>query len=365
MVQYWGSRGAGVKFFHQVTHELSRRVDCELYVSGVKGMIDLPRGLNIRSVHECPSAFRNLKGVSLIFAALRAIVSFQRFLRGRDVSVVFCPMLGWATPILALMARSRGIPYILLVHDAVPHPGEDSLRNRVLVRLSILTASSCLVLSEHVLGQLLKIRPRVEALVARHGPIMPATIPLQRVRYDGEKGKRLLCIGRLKKYKGVEVFADVVIQLRTKGLLVSGTIAGEGDVSSQLNAKIKQYDFLELDNTWLSDERFWRYLFEADVVVVPYIEASQSGIIASALAACVPVVITPVGGLIEQIDADKTGVIAKSVSIGDIEEAVLRVINDDKFTEKIRRTQKKVLIENSDWSDMVDKIMHISERTMR
>ena len=55
---------------------------------------------------------------------------------------------------------------------------------------------------------------------------------------------------------------------------------------------------------------------------MPYIEASQSGVIAIAHSLSTPVVVTPVGGLIDQISVGKNGLIARDTSPESLAESI-------------------------------------------
>jgi glycosyltransferase involved in cell wall biosynthesis len=86
------------------------------------------------------------------------------------------------------------------------------------------------------------------------------------------------------------------------------TIAGEGHVVSRDISRIQHLD------RWLSDSEVLSLITNSDVVVLPYLEASQSGIIPVALSSNRPIVITPVGGLIEQIEDGINGVVSKGIT---------------------------------------------------
>jgi glycosyltransferase involved in cell wall biosynthesis len=57
-------------------------------------------------------------------------------------------------------------------------------------------------------------------------------------------------------------------------------------------------------------------------MVLSHVEASQSGVAAAALGAGMPVVATPVGGLIEQILDGRTGVVALRADAAALSEAL-------------------------------------------
>ncbi len=87
------------------------------------------------------------------------------------------------------------------------------------------------------------------------------------------------------------------------------TIAGKGKLSNRFN-KINFF----LVNKWLTNHEIDTLIRNSHLVVLPYTEASQSGVLAIAQSLSTPVVATPVGGLIDQIDNLHNGVVAESLS---------------------------------------------------
>ena len=72
----------------------------------------------------------------------------------------------------------------------------------------------------------------------------------------------------------------------------------------------------------MTDREIESLISTHSVVVLPYSEASQSGIIPICTALKRPVVVTPVGGLTEQVISGITGIIAASHSAADIASAL-------------------------------------------
>ncbi len=148
---------------------------------------------------------------------------------------------------------------------------------------------------------------------------------LKERRYP-EKGEpfRLLFLGRIMPYKGLPLFVDAVETLRGQGFNVlpcvygEGTLAGEERRLGSLNA--------EVVNRWLTGEEIAGALASAHAVVLSHVEASQSGVAAAAFGARLPVVATPIGGLREQVEDGKTGILASAASGPALAEAISRLI---------------------------------------
>ena len=110
-------------------------------------------------------------------------------------------------------------------------------------------------------------------------------------------------------YKGLHLFLDTVDQLRNDGIAVEAGVFGEGPLGSATERL--QRMGAEVVNRWLSGAEIAAALARYHAVVLSHTEASQSGVAATAFGAGVPVIATPVGGLIEQVTDGVAGVLAK------------------------------------------------------
>ena len=84
----------------------------------------------------------------------------------------------------------------------------------------------------------------------------------------------------------------------------------------------------EVVNRWLSNAEIAAVLPRYHAMVLAHTEASQSGIAATALGAGLPVIATPVGGLIEQIQDGQTGCLATRATAPALAEAAKRLLLD-------------------------------------
>jgi starch synthase len=94
-------------------------------------------------------------------------------------------------------------------------------------------------------------------------------------------------------------------------------------------------------NSYISDETRAELFAQASVVVLPYIDASQSGVIPIAYSFGKPVVATTVGGLPAMVDDGVTGYLVPPCDERALAEAVIRVLQEpgqaERMGEKGRR----------------------------
>ncbi len=83
-----------------------------------------------------------------------------------------------------------------------------------------------------------------------------------------------------------------------------------------------------MDNGFIPDARVADYFRRASVVVLPYTEASQSGVIPMAYSAAKPVVATTVGGLPEMVEVGHTGYLVPPRDVKQLAEAITCLLLD-------------------------------------
>lgn len=190
------------------------------------------------------------------------------------------------------------------VHDLKPHSG-DIWPNRFTVLRMIKNADVLVTFSRYVATNL-----KTDKLV-----LIDRIIESGQSSRSAEKNPHLiLVIGRMKKYKNLQILEEVMGLLPTNYRLV---VAGLGSRKLLNTPRVENVD------RWLSNTEIESLIDKAGIVLLPYKEASQSGVIPLATSRSTPVVITAAGGLQEQIVPGVTGILAVDASAKSISRAIL------------------------------------------
>jgi hypothetical protein len=120
---------------------------------------------------------------------------------------------------------------------------------------------------------------------------------------------RLLFFGRILPYKGLHLFEDALERLGNRGVAVRAGVYGDGRLGREMERLARMQ--AEVRNNWIDDCDIPSIFSRYDVLVLSHTEASQSGVAAAALGAGLPVIVTPVGGLTEQIRDSVTGLVSE------------------------------------------------------
>jgi glycosyltransferase involved in cell wall biosynthesis len=175
----------------------------------------------------------------------------------------------------------------------------------------------------------------------------------EKIRQKAGNRKIIAFLGHIRPYKGLEVFVDAfgLIKQRTPDsfFLVAGSVlvGDKKDWEERLTESCKPDD-LWADIRFVPVEDIKAYLSVIDVLVQPYVSASQSGNTVMAYAAGVPVISTNVGGLAEMTEDGKTGYIITPGDTEAIADALSRCFEGDNY-EKMSHNARRAAVERFNW----------------
>jgi len=126
-------------------------------------------------------------------------------------------------------------------------------------------------------------------------------------RHVQEEDHLILFFGRIWEYKGLEylIRAEPLITSQVPNLKI--VIAGTGEDFTRYQRMMVHPEKFIVHNEFIPHERVAVLFRQASVVVLPYIDATQSAVIPLAYTFSKPVVATTVGSLPEVVDHGQTG----------------------------------------------------------
>jgi glycosyltransferase involved in cell wall biosynthesis len=211
-------------------------------------------------------------------------------------------------------------------------PHEATGLDTLLIRFAFLAPTDFIVHAESDLHLLRELKPRAKVFKMDHptyevfrageGPDS-----LQARRMLGIEGNLLLFFGYVRRYKGLEYLLRAlpkVLQEVDCTLLVVGEIYEEGSKFRQMIDQLRLSDCVRLIDRYIPNEQVGLYFEAADAVVLPYISATQSGIIQIAYGFRKPVITTRVGGVPEVVSDGETGFLTEPGNPEALAETILR-----------------------------------------
>ena len=306
LVWQWGRRGAGPRVAACLADGLASLPDAHV-------LLALSAGAEILRAAEAPRCDLSLPlyegAAGLMARAAQAplfIARVTRWLRAEAPALAICAMPAPLDFAMATALRRAKVPATVIVHDADPHPGDGypflfSL-NRALVR----RADAVVALTDHVADRLSE-----QGVLSPDRPLLRLGLPplgfgAAPPPYQHGGPLRVLSFGRLLPYKGLDLLADALARLGPRGMAVR--VVGQGPENPTLNA-LRALPGVLVENRWVEEREIGSLLAWADLLVLPYREASQSGVAAAALAAGRFVLSTNVGGLAQQLGTEPLAIL--------------------------------------------------------
>ena len=236
---------------------------------------------------------------------------------------------------LVLRLRRRGIRLIYIPHDPQPHSGDFARGWQVFAQERVLAATDLMVpMSAAMLAAARGLGGRFARLPAMVIPLHTLGVPVAargRAPVTGRKLK-FLFFGRLIAYKGLDLLAEACRLMAGRDDFTL-TIAGDGPMKAAVEADFSGLPAVDLSYLrHLTEEEIDALIASHDVLVCPYRDASQSAVIAEAVLAGVPSIVTPAGALPEQVDFGRAGSVAGALTGRAVADCMIRMLDNREET---------------------------------
>ncbi|MGI9658366.1 MAG: glycosyltransferase family 4 protein [Gaiellaceae bacterium] len=242
------------------------------------------------------------------------------------------------------LRRLRRYPLVVTIHDHTQHPGDRNGRKspQPIVNMGFREADSAIVHADVLRDQTLalgRVSEGVPVVTIPHPELVDVPAPLP----AAEEPNLVLFFGRIWGYKGLEylIRAEPLIAERVPGVRIA--IAGEGEDLARYRRLMTDPERYEVHNHYVSATLRDKLFARASVVALPYIEASQSGVIPIAYAFSKPVVATRVGGLIEAVADGSTGVLVPTRDAAALASAIADLLLDSERRRNLGRAGRQKL----------------------
>ncbi|MEM3374580.1 MAG: glycosyltransferase family 4 protein [Candidatus Woesearchaeota archaeon] len=240
---------------------------------------------------------------------------------------------------------------IFTKHDVYKHPG-DVDKSFYFNEFSIMHQSNGIIVhSSKLKEELRKKNIKQPIYVIPHGNF---SIYKPKKIYK-EKKNHILFFGRIYEYKGLKylIEAEPLIKDKIKDFKI--VIAGKGEDFSKYEKMIKNKDSFIIHNRYIPDEEMMKLFQESSVVVLPYIEASQSGVIPLAYQFKKPVIATDVGALSDVVINKKTGLLIEPKNVKLLADSIIYILTHPKERKKMGKEGYKFAQKELSWDKIAKK----------
>lgn len=259
----------------------------------------------------------------------------------------------WVLP-LGFFKRALGATLVCAAHENPFEPKEhDGALSLWMQRTLLARADVVVTYSRYTAGLLSKHLPDARVLCVPLGPYRHL-VPAEEVGVSDE----LLFVGRLEAHKGLAVLADAFLRLKVTHHGARLTVAGRGNISDEVGGKLGSAGVRVL-NRWLSHREVGELVARAYAVVLPYTQATQSGVAALAAACGVPCVAARVGGLPEQIRDGENGLLFDPGDPASLALALGRLYAEPGLRARLASGAKRLAQNKLSWKSHTDALISL------
>ena len=257
----------------------------------------------------------------------------------------FAPSLGYIT-----RKMKKHCKVISILDNVIPH--EPHFFDAPLTKYFLKGSSGCITLCEAVSKDLLNLKEDVRYTVIQHplyshfGEKLDREAAEKKLRLKSGK-KNILFFGLIRTYKGLDILLEAFGRLpEDYQLIIAGEPYGSFDKYQDIIDRLPNKENVHTWLKYIKDSEVTDYFSAADIAVLPYRSATQSGISSVSYHFEVPMIVTDVGGLKETIGDRGTGIVAPDSRPDTIAEEIIRYFNDPSlkagFIENIRKEKERL-----------------------
>jgi glycosyltransferase involved in cell wall biosynthesis len=308
--------------------------------------IDAQRILNSANPLTWPGAASKIKAFTPDMLVMKYWMSY------------FGPSLGYVAG-----KMNKNTKVITILDNVIPH--EKKFFDLPFTKYFLKRNHGFVAMSEKVKNDLLYYMPNAEVTLLPHplydhfGDIQDKSSARKQLGLNPDK-KTLLFFGFIRDYKGLDLLIDAFGKLdKSYQLIIAGEVYGNFDKYDEQIKSNPNKDNIHKHVQYISDNEVAVYFSAADVCILPYKGATQSGITGISYHFELPMIATDVGGLAEIIHHEKTGLIAPTPDVETIKTIIQNYFNNyslDTFIGNIRQLKQEL-----SWKVFAEKLVEMGK----
>lgn len=276
-----------------------------------------------------------------------------------------------------LMAWRTRVPVTVTIHDVVAHPGDeknmswrmDFLINKILMPRARRRHTQFVLHGESLRSDFLRDWKAADdsVHVVPHGILAGFVQPGESLEGTGvgdPPGPGLI-FGRMLPYKGLNVFSEALPKIVGALPEARFLVAGRGPSLDEVRDQLAAFDQVEIRDEYIQSEEVAELYRRASVNLAPYIEASQSGVIAAGYAFGVPSIASRVGALPEVVVHEENGLLVEPGNPDSFADAVIRYLSDANLRVQLQKGVRAWASGPLAWSSVARKTLEVYTQACR
>lgn len=257
------------------------------------------------------------------------------------------------------------VPLVLTVHDPLPHSGQDMATRRRTAWASARLrrgADAAIVHGESVVPDMLTAEP---SLAGRVHSVMHGILGEPPSAHVPRRKGTFLFFGRIEAYKGLGVLLEAARLLDSRGLAYELTIAGRGGDLDEHRATIAALPNITLDERYIPADEVASLFARSAAVVMPYLDATQSGVAAHAFAAGTPAIASRVGALPDIVRDGFNGLLVPTGDAAALADALDRALGPDGLADRLAAGAAETAAGPLSWQSIAEETQAVYASAIR
>ena len=274
--------------------------------------------------------------------------------------------MSWFAPSLGYITRDmkKHCKVISILDNVIPH--EPRFFDTPLTKYFLKGSHGSITLCEAVGKDLEKLAPNMHHRAIQH-PLY-SHFGAKKDRYETEERlglehnkKNLLFFGLIRHYKGLDILLEAFAKLpEDYQLIIAGEPYEDMKPYEEIITSNGIADRVHIFPHYIKDSEVSDYYSVADLLVMPYRSATQSGVSSVSYHFEVPLIVTNVGGLKETIGDRGTGLVADKPEPHDIEVEIKKYFSDKEIAAECIKNIKKEK-ERLSWTNFCRQLIEFSK----
>jgi glycosyltransferase involved in cell wall biosynthesis len=261
-------------------------------------------------------------------------------------------------------------PLVTTVHDVSSHPGDKQsvfgadYTRRVAFHRSQQIIIHANYLKNAIVEQFKIPAPRLNVIPhGELGSLYQRLAPTQDLVI--REPFTLLFAGRIWPYKGLKYLIEAMPLVAEVIPEVKLIIAGSGENIDRYFPQGYDLNRYEILNRFIESAEIVQLFKRSTLSILPYIEASQSGVAALAYGMGTPVIASEIGGLPEVVRHEQDGLLVPPGNVRALADAIIRLLKDRPLQEQMRQAALVRCQQDLNWSNIAKQTVEIYHKAIK
>jgi D-inositol-3-phosphate glycosyltransferase len=277
-----------------------------------------------------------------------------RDVKNREIKIIHLHFFTFRLIDLLILryARLKDLKVIVTIHDITSF---DEKANSIIERNCFKYINGIIVHNQSSLKALNnKYDVSVPKTIIPHGNYLPFIDDISNIKKESRGKFTLLFFGQIKKVKGLDILLEALSIVNNKGCQIELIIAGKAWKSDlnqykELIKKLKIEDIVTTDFRYIPDEEVASYYKQADLVVLPYREIYQSGVLLLTLSYGKPVLCSDLEPFKEIIIDNESGFLFDNGSPRHLAAKIEEIVLDRDNLRRVVGNTNSMIRDSYDW----------------